>query len=147
MRSPKIFMRASSSYSRNVSSWQKPLSQGPKPMMDEGRDDMEPRKVLIRSAQPKDAPVVAKLMYYAGPSHMLAFFGDPENKAFRVIRRMFLLPRHTTSYTYAFVAEDEGMSWDRSPALMERAGEILHMPHGYMAPYGSCSLRHSESLE
>jgi ribosomal protein S18 acetylase RimI-like enzyme len=67
-----------------------------------------PKKVLIRPARPKDALVVAQLMYYASSNYILAFFGKPESKAIGVLRRMFRLPRHTTSYTYAFVAEDEG---------------------------------------
>ena len=69
---------------------------------------MEPTKVLIRPARPEHAQVVAQLMYYASANYMLAFFGKPESKAIGVLRRMFSLPRHTTSYTYAFVAEDEG---------------------------------------
>ena len=67
-----------------------------------------PKKVLIRPARPEGAQVVAQLMYYASSNYMLAFFGKPESKAIGVLRRMFPLPRHTTSYTYAFVAEDEG---------------------------------------
>lgn len=39
---------------------------------------------------------------------MIAFFGKPEGKAIGVLRRLFRLPYHTTSYTYAFVAEDQG---------------------------------------
>jgi len=69
---------------------------------------MELEKVLIHPAQPKDAPVAAQLIYYAGPNHVLAFFGKTESKAIKAIRRMFPLPRHTTSYTYAFVAGDKG---------------------------------------
>ena len=67
---------------------------------------MEHDKLIIRPARPKDAPVAAQLMYYAGPNYMLAFFGKTEDKAVGVLRRMFRLPRHTTSYTYAFVAEN-----------------------------------------
>ena len=67
---------------------------------------MEHNKIIIRPARPKDAPVAAQLMYYAGPNYMLAFFGKTEDKAVGVLRRMFRLPRHTTSYTYAFVAEN-----------------------------------------
>ena len=69
---------------------------------------MEPQEVFIRPARPEDAPVVAQLMFYASPNYMLAFFGKTEDKAVGVLRRMFSRPRHTTSYTYAFVAEDEG---------------------------------------
>ena len=68
---------------------------------------MEHNKSIIRPARPKDAPVAAQLMYYAGPNYTLAFFGKTEDKAIGVLRRMFRLPRHTTSYTYAFIAEDE----------------------------------------
>ena len=69
---------------------------------------MKQDKALIRPAQPKDAPVAAQLMFYAGSSYMLSFFGRTESKAIGVLRRMFLLPYHTTSYTYAFVAESKG---------------------------------------
>lgn len=65
-------------------------------------------KVIIRPARPQDAPTGARLMYYAGAHYMLAFFGSPERKAFKVLRRMFPLPGHMTSYTHAFVVEDRG---------------------------------------
>lgn len=65
------------------------------------------KKAVIRPARPEDAPVVAQLMYYASVNYMLAFFGNTKD-AIKVFRRMFSLPRHTTSYTYAFVAEVEG---------------------------------------
>jgi len=42
---------------------------------------MEPEGILIRPAGPDDAAVAAQLIYYAGPNHMLAFFGKPESKA------------------------------------------------------------------
>lgn len=66
---------------------------------------VKPEKVIIRPARPTDAPVGARLMYYAGANYMLAFFGSTERKAITVIRRMFSLPGHMTSYTYVFVAE------------------------------------------
>jgi ribosomal protein S18 acetylase RimI-like enzyme len=78
------------------------------PELEACEEEEMPKKVLIRPAQPEDAPVVAQLMYYASSSYMLAFFGRPESRAIGVLRRMFSLPRHTTSYTYAFVAEYEG---------------------------------------
>jgi len=65
-------------------------------------------KVSIRPAKPQDAPVGARLMYYAGVNYMLAFFGSTERKAIKILRRMFSLPGHMTSYLYAFVAEDGG---------------------------------------
>ena len=65
-------------------------------------------KIIIRPAQPKDAPAAARLMYYSGPNYMLAFFSQTEDKAIAVLRKMFPLPRHAESYTYAFVAQDEG---------------------------------------
>jgi len=68
---------------------------------------MEPKEIIIRPAKPGDASVAAQLMYYAGPNYILAFFGKPERKAISVLRRMFRLPYHTTSYTYTLVAEDE----------------------------------------
>ena len=46
-------------------------------------------------------------MYYANMNYVLVFFGNKKN-TIKVLRRMFSLPRHTTSYTYAFVAEVEG---------------------------------------
>jgi len=72
------------------------------------REEEKSREVLIRPARPEDAPVVAQLMYYASANYMLAFFGKPESKAISVLRRMFPLPRHTSSYTYAFVAQEQG---------------------------------------
>lgn len=68
----------------------------------------ETKEVLIRRAQPVDAAIVARLMYYASQNYMLAFFGKPESRAISILCRMFSLPRHTTSYTYVFVAEYEG---------------------------------------
>ena len=65
-------------------------------------------KVVIRPARPQDAPVGARLMFYAGVNYMRAFFGSTERKAIKVLKRMFSLPGHMTSYTYAFVAENEG---------------------------------------
>jgi ribosomal protein S18 acetylase RimI-like enzyme len=65
------------------------------------------KKAIIRPARPEDAPVVAQLMYYASANYVLAFFGNTKD-TIKVLRRMFSLPRHTTSYTYAFVAEVEG---------------------------------------
>lgn len=78
--------------------------QGSKPITKEEIS----KKVLIRPAQPDDAPAASQLMYYAGPNYILAFFGKTERKAIRGLCRMFPLPGHTTSYSYAFVAEDEG---------------------------------------
>lgn len=72
------------------------------------KEDEASKKIYIRPAKSDDAPAAAQLMYYAGPSYVLTFFGKPESKAIRVLRSMFRLPYHTTSYTYAFVAEDEG---------------------------------------
>jgi len=69
---------------------------------------MEHNKIIIRPARPKDAPVAAQLMYYAAANYMLAFFGKPDSNAIRVLARMFSLPGHMTSYSYAFVAEDKG---------------------------------------
>jgi len=88
-----------------VSGWNVSLRQGFKPMIEQEKTSKE---VLIRPARPKDASAGAQLMFYAGSNHLLAFFGKPENKAIRAIRRMFRLPHHLTSYTYAFVAENEG---------------------------------------
>ena len=51
--------------------------------------------------------MVAQLMYYANTNYVLVFCGNTKN-TIKVLRRMFPLPRHTTSYTYAFVAEVEG---------------------------------------
>lgn len=64
-------------------------------------------KVIICLASPQDALVGARLMYYAGVNYMLAFFGGTEKKAITVLRRMFPLPGHMTSYAYAFVAKEE----------------------------------------
>ncbi len=66
----------------------------------------KPGKVIIRPARPQDAPVGARLMFYAGVNYMRAFFGSTERQAITVLRRMFSLPGHMTSYTYAFVVED-----------------------------------------
>ena len=64
--------------------------------------------IIIRPARLQEASLGAQLMFYAGPSYMLAFFGKTEDKAVGVLRRMFPLPGHMTSYSYAFVAEDKG---------------------------------------
>ncbi len=81
------------------------LSQDFKTVMSNGQIS---RKIIIRLAQPGDASVVARLMYYASPNQMLSFFGRPENKAIGVLQRMFRLPYHITSYTHTFVAEGQG---------------------------------------
>jgi len=92
------------------------------------------KEVCIRPAQPNDAPVVAQLMYYACPNYMLAFFGKAES-AIRGLRRMFPLPGHRTSYTYAFVAEDagkvvglfsglDGKSWQASKRASKMYGPL-----------------------
>ena len=84
---------------------------------------MELKEVLIRSAQPVDAAVVAQLMYYASSPFLLAIFGKPESYVIGVLRRVYRLPYHRLSYTYAFVAEAEsevvglllgfdGKAWD-----------------------------------
>ena len=65
------------------------------------------KKAIIRPARPEDASVVAQLMYYANMNYVLVFFGNTKN-TIKVLRRMFSMPCHTTSYTYAFVAEVEG---------------------------------------
>jgi len=99
------------------------------------RGYMEPEGILIRPAGPDDAAVAAQLIYYAGPNHMPAFFGKPESKAIRVLRRMFRLPYHATSYTYAFVVEDEckvvgllsgldGKSWRASKHASKMYGPL-----------------------
>ena len=67
-----------------------------------------PNEIIIRPAGVEDASIGARLMFYAGPNYMLAFFGKTEDKAVSVLRRMFPLPGHMTSYSYAFVAEDKG---------------------------------------
>ncbi len=69
---------------------------------------MKYKKVTIRPARPKDAWVAARLMYYASANYALVFFGKSESNAIRVLARMFPLPGHLSSYTYTFVAEDEG---------------------------------------
>lgn len=65
------------------------------------------KKAIIRPARPEDASVVAQLMYYANTNYVVVFFGNTKN-TIKVLRRMFSMPCHTTSYTYAFVAEVEG---------------------------------------
>ena len=69
---------------------------------------MGANEVIIRPARVGDASIAARLMFYAGPSYMLSFFGKTENKAVGVLRRMFPLPGHMTSYSYTFIAEDKG---------------------------------------
>ena len=88
-----------------MSGWNVSLRQGFEPMIDQGKTSNE---VLIRAAKPEDAAAGAQLMFYAGSNHLLAFFGKQEDKAVGVLRRMFRLPHHLTSYTHASVAENEG---------------------------------------
>jgi len=72
------------------------------------REIQVPKKILIRPARPKDAPVAARLMYYAASPFFLAIFGEPESYVIRILRRAFRLPYHASSYRLAFVAEIDG---------------------------------------
>ena len=58
---------------------------------------VSPDEIIIRPARVEDALVGARLMFYAGPSYMLSFFGKTEDKASGVLCRMFPLPGHMTS--------------------------------------------------
>ena len=63
---------------------------------------------MIRPARPEDAPQAAYLMYLSGPSFALTILGGPESHAIGVLRKLFPIPNHLYSHTYAFVAEAKG---------------------------------------
>jgi len=65
-------------------------------------------EIVIRPARPEDAPQAAYLMYLSGPSFALAILGGPESRAVGVLRKLFPIPHHLYSHTYAFVAEAKG---------------------------------------
>jgi len=95
-------MKVSLLCSSEVSDWEVPLRHVFKPVMEKESS----KKAIFRVARPDDASVVAQLMYYANRNCVLVFFGNTKG-TIKVLRRMFSLPRHTASYTYAFVAEVE----------------------------------------
>jgi ribosomal protein S18 acetylase RimI-like enzyme len=66
---------------------------------------MESKESIIRPAQPEDAPVAGRLVYYSGPNLFLYLWHKPEGDIIRVLTRLFPLPHHLFSYMYAFTAE------------------------------------------
>jgi hypothetical protein len=69
-----------------------------KPYSSEAKEtEVSSNEIIIRPARVEDASMGARLMFYAGTSYMLSFFGKTEDKASGVLRRMFPLPGHMTS--------------------------------------------------
>ena len=95
---------------------------------------MEYKKVHIRPARSKEALVGARLMYYAGWEYLLGYFDRTEDETVEVVRKMFRFPHHMTSYTYVFVAEDQGnvvgsfSGFDARGWQASQRGSLMYLP-------------------